>query len=66
MRYADGLTEDITTDLARFRDILVIASISSELYRGKAEDVRVIAQSDGPSSSTRELENMFGLSATTG
>jgi TolB-like protein len=41
-RFADGLTEDIITDLARFRDIPVIARRSSELYRDKAGDVRAI------------------------
>jgi TolB-like protein len=43
-RFADGMTEDIITDLARFRDIPVIARSSSELYRDKAEDVRAIGR----------------------
>ena len=43
-RFADGMTEDIITDLARFRDIPVIARTSSELFRDKAEDVREIGK----------------------
>ena len=38
------MTEDIITDLARFRDIPVIARTSSELFRDKAEDVREIGK----------------------
>ena len=41
-RFADGMTEDIITDLARFRDIPVIARTSTEVYRGKPHDVRAI------------------------
>lgn len=41
-RFADGMTEDIITDLARYRDIPVIARTSTEAYRGKGEDVRAI------------------------
>lgn len=43
-RLADGLTEDIITDLARFRDVPVIARTSTEAYRGKARDVREIGK----------------------
>ena len=39
-RLADGITEDIITDLARFRDLDVIARNSTEVYKGKPVDVR--------------------------
>ena len=34
-RLADGITEDIITDLARFRDLDVIAWNSTEVYKGR-------------------------------
>ncbi|WP_349009248.1 winged helix-turn-helix domain-containing protein [Mesorhizobium yinganensis] len=43
-RFADGITEDIITDLARFRDIPVIARTSTEAYRDKADDMREIGR----------------------
>ena len=46
-RFADGLTEDIITDLARSRDLNVIARNSTEVYRDKRADVRQIAQDLG-------------------
>ena len=46
-RLADGLTEDIITDLARFREVPVIARTSTEAYRGKARDVREIGKALG-------------------
>ena len=42
-RLADGITEDIITDLARFRDLDVIARNSTEVYKGKSVDVREVA-----------------------
>src|SRR6266851_2135763 len=46
-RLADGLTEDIITDLARFRDLFVIARNSSFWYKGKPVDVRQVARELG-------------------
>jgi TolB-like protein/tetratricopeptide (TPR) repeat protein len=46
-RLADGLTEDIISDLARFRDVPVIARTSTEAYRGKPRDVREIGKALG-------------------
>ncbi|RUU26891.1 winged helix-turn-helix domain-containing protein [Mesorhizobium sp. M6A.T.Ce.TU.016.01.1.1] len=46
-RFATGVTEDIITDLARYRDISVIARTSAEFYRGKAHDVREIGEALG-------------------
>jgi TolB-like protein/class 3 adenylate cyclase len=43
-RLADGLTEDIITDLSRYRTMDVIAHNSTEQYRGKAADVRQVGK----------------------
>lgn len=43
-RLADGITEDIITDLARYRDFAVIARNSTEVYSGKAVDVRQVGK----------------------
>lgn len=37
--FADGLTEDIITNLARFRDLRVIAGASSLQFKGSARDL---------------------------
>jgi TolB-like protein len=41
---AVGITEDIITDLARFRDLDVIARNSTEVYKGKPVDVRQVGK----------------------
>ena len=41
--FADGITEDIITELSRFSELFVIARNSSFQYKGKAVDVRKIA-----------------------
>ena len=41
--FADGMVEDIITELSRFRELFVIARTSSFTYKGKAVDVRQIA-----------------------
>jgi TolB-like protein/class 3 adenylate cyclase/tetratricopeptide (TPR) repeat protein len=43
-RLADGITEDIITDLARFKDIEVIARNSTAVYEDKPVDVRQIGR----------------------
>jgi TolB-like protein/class 3 adenylate cyclase/tetratricopeptide (TPR) repeat protein len=43
-RLADGITEDIITDLARFRDLDVIARNSTAVYKGKAVDIRQVGK----------------------
>jgi TolB-like protein/class 3 adenylate cyclase/tetratricopeptide (TPR) repeat protein len=43
-RLADGITEDIITDLARFRDLDVIARNSTEIYKGKPVDIRQVGK----------------------
>ena len=46
-RLADGLTEDLITELARYRWLFVIARQSSFAYKGEARDVRQIARELG-------------------
>jgi adenylate cyclase len=42
--FADGLTEDIITELSRFRDLLVISRNSSFVFKGKAVNVQEVAR----------------------
>ena len=46
-RLAGGLTEDVITDLSRFRELFVIARNSTEVYKGKPVDVRQVARDLG-------------------
>jgi adenylate cyclase len=43
-RLADGMTEDVITDLARFKEFLVIARNSTMAYKGKPVDSRQVAK----------------------
>lgn len=45
--FSDGITEDIITELSRFRSLSVIASNSSFQYRGMANDLRRVGQELG-------------------
>jgi TolB-like protein len=45
--FADGIAEDITTALARFRWFFVIARNSSFTYKGRATDVKQVARELG-------------------
>jgi len=45
--FSDGITEDIITELSRFRSLFVIARNSSFQYKGKNVDVRRIARELG-------------------
>jgi adenylate cyclase len=45
--FADGLTEDILTDLSRFRDLFVISRNTSFKLKGQAVDVKKIARELG-------------------
>ncbi|BCH23538.1 adenylate class-3/4/guanylyl cyclase [Mesorhizobium sp. L-8-3] len=47
--FSDGITEDIITELSRFRELLVIARNSSFAFRGKSIDVREIGRALGAS-----------------
>ena len=44
---ADGIVEDITTELSRFRELFVIARNSSFHYKGQAIDVRQVGRELG-------------------
>jgi TolB-like protein/class 3 adenylate cyclase len=46
-RLADGITEDIITDLSRFRDLFIIARNSTKVYKNKAVDVREVGRDLG-------------------
>ena len=46
-RLAGGLTEDVITDLSRFRELFVIARNSTEVYKGKPVDIRQVAHDLG-------------------
>jgi adenylate cyclase len=45
--FADGITEDIITELSRFRTIFVIARNSSFAFKGKSVDIPEVAQQLG-------------------
>ncbi|MBK6591792.1 MAG: winged helix-turn-helix domain-containing protein [Burkholderiales bacterium] len=45
--FTDGITEDITTELSRFRALLVISRQSSFTYKGRSVDVRTVARELG-------------------
>ena len=45
--FADGLTEDIITELSRFRELLVISRNSTFVHKGKAVKVQEIAREFG-------------------
>ena len=43
-RLADGMTDDVITDLSHSKDLVVIARNSTELYKGKPIDIRQIGR----------------------
>jgi TolB-like protein/Tfp pilus assembly protein PilF len=45
--FSDGVTEDIITELSRFRQLSVIARNSSFVYRGKAFDIKRVGRELG-------------------
>jgi len=45
--FSDGITEDVITELSRFRELLVIARNSSFAFRGNATDVREVGRALG-------------------
>jgi adenylate cyclase len=42
--FADGITEDIITELSRFRDLFVISRNSAFVYKGKAINIQTVAK----------------------
>src|SRR5262249_9468040 len=45
--FSDGITEDIITELSRFRNLLVIARNSSFAYKGKSINIATISRELG-------------------
>jgi adenylate cyclase len=45
--FADGMTEEIITALARFKNLFVIASNSSFTYRNRSVDIKQVARELG-------------------
>jgi adenylate cyclase len=45
--FADGLTEDILTELSRYHDLFVISRNSTFVYKGQAVNIRDVAQKLG-------------------
>lgn len=45
--FSDGMTEDLTTELSRFSELLVIARNSAFQYKGKAVDIRQVGRELG-------------------
>jgi adenylate cyclase len=45
--FADGITEDLTTDLSRISGLFVVARNSSFSYKGRSMDLRTVAQELG-------------------
>lgn len=45
--FADGMTEDIITDLSKISGLLVVARNSSFVFKGKAVDIREVAEKLG-------------------
>ena len=65
--FADGITEDVITDLSKIGGLLVIARNSSFAYKGKSVDIRVVARELGVRSvlegSIRRLGNRVRITA---
>jgi len=45
--FVDGITEDILTDLSRFRELLVISRNSAFVYKGRPINVQKVAEELG-------------------
>ena len=52
--FADGLTEDIITELSRFRQLLVISRNAVFVHKGKPVKAQQIAREFGSTTSSRE------------
>jgi TolB-like protein/class 3 adenylate cyclase/tetratricopeptide (TPR) repeat protein len=65
--FADGITEDLTTDLSRIPDMLVISRNTAFTYRGKAVDTRQIGRELGVryvlEGSVRRLKDQVRINA---
>ena len=47
VHFADGVSEDITTELSRFRSLFVIARNSAFTYKGRTVDARTVSRELG-------------------
>ncbi|MCW5746333.1 MAG: adenylate/guanylate cyclase domain-containing protein [Alphaproteobacteria bacterium] len=65
--FADGLTEDILTELSRFRDLFVVSRNSVFVYKGKAVNVQSVARELGvqyvAEGSVRKASNRVRITA---
>jgi TolB-like protein len=65
--FSDGITEDIITELSRFRPLSVIARNSSFQFRGKSLDMREVGQKLGArylvEGSVRRVKNQVRINA---
>ena len=65
--FSDGITEDIITELSRFRSLFVIARNSTFQYKGKSVDVRRVARELGVhyivEGSVRKMANRVRITA---
>ena len=50
--FADGITEDILTELSRFRELFVISRNSAFVYKGKPINVQKVGQASSASSTS--------------
>ena len=66
-RFADGITEDIVTDLSHSKDLFVIARNSTEIYKGKPADIRNVGRDLGVhyvlEGSIQPIENQIRVTA---
>jgi adenylate cyclase len=65
--FADGITEDIITDLSKVSGLFVIARNSSFTYKGKARDIRTVSRELGVryvlEGSVRKVANRVRINA---
>jgi adenylate cyclase len=65
--FADGISEDLITDLTKIPDLLVISRLSSFIYKGKNIKVQQIAEELGVlyvlEGSVRKAENLLRINA---
>ena len=64
--FADGLTEDLITDLSRTAGLFVIARNSTFAYKGKTADVRQIARDLGAERLLDLIQPVKGLAGANG
>lgn len=58
--FSDGITEDIITELSRFRELFVIARNSTFRFKGQRVDITEIAQQLGVQYIVEECQQIRG------